>query len=241
MSRQKWNNDPLALAFIDYFEGKSNAFVYSKTNLGEFEKLYVSYFFRDMDEMPFLEKTALDYCTGSILDVGAGAGCHSILLQDWELEVTALEISNGSCEIMRKRGIENVIQSDIFKYSGEQYDTLLFLMNGIGVCGTLAGMYRLLIHLKTLLRPNGQIIFDSSDIEDAYLNVNNSHLDLKGEYYGEVEFTLEYREIVSKSFRWLYIDRGNMQRIAEDCGFKFELLEEGRENDYLARLQLLMV
>ena len=98
----------------------------------------IPYLFRSYKEMPILEQKALDLAYGDVLDVGCGAGSHSLFLQnDRNLKVQAIDISNGAIEICRKRGVANAMVEDIFKLEARQYDTLLFLMNGSGIIGRL--------------------------------------------------------------------------------------------------------
>ena len=138
--------------------------------------------------MPELEVLALQQCRGSVLDVGAGAGCHALALQRRGLQVTALDISEGAVEAMQRQGVRQVLRQDIFQLKGAAYDTLLMLMNGIGIAGTLEGLERFLEHAKTLLRPGGQILLESSDILYMYEEEDGSvMLDRNAGYYGEVK------------------------------------------------------
>ncbi|WP_431212689.1 class I SAM-dependent methyltransferase [Puia sp. P3] len=127
----------------------------------------VDVFFRDMEKMPELEWVALQQCRGRILDIGAGAGSHALALQKMGQDITALDISPQAVEIMKARGVKNVIEGDFFQLGGGKYDTLLMLMNGIGISGTTDGLRRFFASARGLLKPGGQLIFDSSDV--AYL------------------------------------------------------------------------
>jgi hypothetical protein len=77
---------------------------------------------------------------------------------------------------MRRRGVKKVINSDVFQYELEQFDTIIMMMNGIGLCGDMEGLKRFLEYLKKLLVSGGQIIFDSSDI--AYLYKDDDFISL---------------------------------------------------------------
>ena len=73
---------------------------------------------------------------------------------------------------MKKRGEKKVVNEDIFEFMGQKYDTVLLMMNGIGVVGTLSKFEKFLSHLKNLLHKNGQVAFDSSDIRYLYKKQN---------------------------------------------------------------------
>ncbi len=110
--------------------------------------------------MPHLEKLALSECSGKILDVGAAAGCHSLILQENGLDTSAMEISELCCDVMLKRDIKQIIRNDFFHYSDKKFDTILLLMNGIGIAGNLNRLNEFLIKAGKLLNPGGKIIFD---------------------------------------------------------------------------------
>ncbi|WP_207421415.1 class I SAM-dependent methyltransferase [Desertivirga brevis] len=225
--------DVLGEALSDYYNHRSEDILWINTSYGEPEKMPVEVFFRDLQEMPEMELLALKKCKGQVLDVGGGVGSHSLLLQKRGIEVTAIEISPKACGIMKDRGVKNVVNQDIFKYKDCRYDTLLFLMNGIGLCGTVENLNGLLQHCKSLLKPGGQIIFDSSDI--SYLYEDKNIRKPKG-YYGEVAFQYQYKNISDEWFNWLYIDPVTFNDIARGLSFNFELLMQDDQDQYLGRL-----
>jgi SAM-dependent methyltransferase len=203
------------------------------------EYIKVSHLFRPFKKMPELEALALEYCTGSILDIGACAGSHALELQNRGKDVTALEISEVCCSVMEKRGVFKVNCADVFHFNKGRYDTLLMLMNGIGIAGTLSGLETLLRHLKNLLNPGGKILFDSSDIDYAFYESDGSKwVDLNNNYYGQVKYEMEYRGVKGEKFDWLFIDKDKMQEIAAMCGYNFSVLADGNHYDYLGELKL---
>ena len=229
--------DPFEKAFYDYLDGNINATIVVNINKGEADDIPISYFFRAYENMPELEKKALDLCYGSILDIGAGSGSHSLFLQDNGADVTALDIKKGFVDIMKKRGVKRVIQSDIFDFKGHKFDTLLMMMNGIGFAENFDGLSVFLRSAKKMLNPGGQLILDSSDLMYLYEEEDGSYaINLNMEYYGEVLYQIEYMGIKGKPFNWLYIDFDNLSLIAEQSGFKSEKVFEDDHYNYLARL-----
>jgi precorrin-6B methylase 2 len=232
-------NDPFGEAIHDYFENGKAPDLVVNSNYTEDENIPVSYLFRTKNEMPEIEITALEYCRGKILDIGAAAGCHSVILQEKGFEITALEKSEKACEVLKKRNISKIVCDDIFNYTGTKFDTILLLMNGAGIGETLTGLKKLLLHLKKLLAENGQILIDSSDIKYLFEEEDGSFwIDLTNDsYYGEMEYEVKYKESVSK-FKWLFVDFQNLKKIAGKAGFDCKLVENGEHNDYLAQLKL---
>jgi precorrin-6B methylase 2 len=230
-------NDPFGEAISDYFEkGKAPALTVN-SNYTEGEKIAASHFFRTENEMPSIEMTALKNCSGKILDVGAAAGCHAIILQKKGFNVTALEKSEKAAEVMRKRGIQKVLCLDIHSYKENKFDTILLLMNGAGIGETLAGLEKLLFHLKSLLTEKGQILMDLSDIKYLFEEKDGSvWIDLANDaYYGEMEYEVKYKKSVTK-FKWLFIDFETLENICKKAGLKCEKIVSGSNFDYLAKL-----
>lgn len=225
--------DVLGEALSDFYTQCSKDILWINTSYGEPEEMPVDVFFRDLEEMPEMELLALKKCRGQVLDIGAGVGSHSLLLQERDIDVTAIEISPKACGIMKARGVEKVVNGDIFKYKDRRYDTLLFLMNGIGLCGTVEDLKVLLERCKSLLKPGGQIIFDSSDISYLYQDKN---IRKPEGYFGEVRFQYQYKYISDEWFNWLYIDPVTLNDIARGLSFNFELLMQDDQDQYLGRL-----
>lgn len=223
--------DVFGKALLDFYQFGQTEKLWLHNNYGKPEEMPVEVFFRSEHELSELEEYALSICKGKILDIGAGVGAHSLILQSFGLDVTALEISATACEIMKNRGIKKVIHGDIFS-DQKDYDTLLLLMNGIGLCGDIKGLDKLLPHLKRFLKKDGQIILDSSDI--SYLYYPGTFPTEK--YYGEITFQYEYQSVKGDWFNWLYIDIERLKSIAKTHGFSCELLLEDDMDQYLARL-----
>ncbi|QCR22680.1 bifunctional 2-polyprenyl-6-hydroxyphenol methylase/3-demethylubiquinol 3-O-methyltransferase UbiG [Pontibacter sp. SGAir0037] len=233
-------NDPIGAALKDYMQGAAGVQIVVESNITEDDTIPVSYLFREYEAMPELEQLALKECKGVILDIGAGAGCHSLALQRMGLQVTALDISEGAIAAMKERGIQQVLEKNVFDLHDLQFDTLLMLMNGIGIAGDLYGLTRFLKHARTLLRAGGQILLESSDILYMFEEEDGSVLlDLNAGYYGEVVYNMRYKEHETGSFKWLFIDAAILQDYAEEQGFGFRLLYEGEFGNYLAQLTLI--
>ena len=192
----------------------------------------VSYYFRNFKKMPELEQLAVEKCFGKVLDIGAAAGSHTLELQRRGLEVSALEISPSACEVMEARGVKQIICGDFFQFSGQKFDTLLLLMNGIGICATLDGFKLFLAKADTLLNAGGQIIFDSCDTAYMYEDTPKP----TGHYYGEIKTRYEFDRQLTGWFQWLYLDQMTMQRMATACGFHSEIIFEDENDQYLAVL-----
>ncbi|RVT98040.1 methyltransferase domain-containing protein [Mucilaginibacter limnophilus] len=224
-------NDILGQAIYNYQHNERKHKLWIHNRYGAKEEMPVKTYFRDEDNMPDLEWLALNECRGKVLDIGAGAGSHALILQERGFDVTALEISPLAAKVMQERGVSNIIETDIFKYNSQQYDTLLLLMNGIGLTGSLRNLRAFLRHAKTLLNKGGQLLFDSSDV--TYLYEDGLP---KDRYHGEIWYEYEYQRQKSGWFSWLYIDKQTLLKIAGEEGWTTEVLLEDELGQYLVRL-----
>lgn len=230
-------NDPIGQAILDYARTGLNKDILVQSDVCDDDVLSSAHLFRTYEEMSILEQTAVDLAEGKVLDVGAGAGAHSIELKRRGKDVHAIDISPGAVSTLLARGIP-ARQINFFDLQGERYDTLLFLMNGIGIGGTLESVRKMLLHAKSLLSKNGKIVCDSTDIRYLFEDEDGSYwIDLNAAYYGEVNFLIEYENHSSGWFDWLYIDFDTFSAIAEECGFTVNHIFE-EDDQYLAELCL---
>jgi len=230
--------DILGKALLDYESGNYTEDIKTYSSLDEEDIIPVPYLFRDFKKMPMLEQKALKLCKGSVLDIGCGAGSHSLYLQKKGFAVTALDQSPGAIETCRLRGVEQTVLKGIHDFNNKKFDTLLMLMNGIGIVGKLNNIDSFFTHLKSLLNPNGQILLDSSDIIYMYDEDEDGGYWIPDDqnYYGEVTFEMEYKREKSKPLDWLYLDYNTLQRAANANNLSCELVSKGKHYDYLAKL-----
>lgn len=231
-------DDPIGRAVYDFHFHSINQAILVHSDDFDDDQIETTYLFRDYKKMPALEKKALSLCSGTVLDVGACAGCHSVYLQEKGIEVTSVEISKLCCDVLKDRKLKDVVCSDIFQFNDRKFDTILLLMNGTGIAGTIDGLDILFHHLKTLLNPGGQILIDSSDLIYLYEQEDGSALiDIAAErYYGELIFRTEYKGWISEPFPWLYIDQHNLANSLEKNQLKLKNLYHGKHFDYLAQI-----
>ncbi len=230
------DKDPLGTMVNDFYCGDSEAFLNVWSSTLEMSTMQGTTMFREFEKMNDVEKCALAACRGRILDVGAGAGCHSLELQSRGLDVNAIDISPGCVEVMRRRGIKKPYHRNILDLNNFRYDTILMLMNGIGICSSLDGLNLFIQHLDTLLAPGGQLLADSTDLTKKFLENGVAVYDENGGYCGETDFVMIYKGLRSDPFSWLYVDFEMLHTICNFHGFQCDKLLEMEENHFLARI-----
>ncbi len=239
--------DPMGRAIADYYRTGTADRLRVFSPMFEEDEIPVQTLFRQYKDMPGIEQTAINMAKGRTLDVGAAAGCHSLVLQERGTDVTAIDISPLSVETMKLRGVKKVLEREFFSLgcqqateqralSGDsirrsQYDTILMLMNGIGIVGTLDRMPAFFGLLNKILAPGGQVLCDSSDISYVFEG-DMPEMD----YYGEQSFRMQYKDTIGEPFPWLYIDADTLRVAAANNGYRVEVVAEGEHFDYLARI-----
>ena len=223
-------------AIAEYFKTQKASKLRVFSPMFEEDEIPLTTLFRSYESMPEIERKALDMAKGRVLDVGAGAGCHSLVLQERGMDVTAIDISPLSVETMKERGVKKVLEQDFFTLEG-QFDTILMVMNGIGIVGTLDRMPEFFKQLDKMLAPEGQVLCDSSDISYVFED-EEGMIDIPNEmdYYGEHSFQMQYKDTIGEPFDWLYIDADTLKQKAGRCGYAVEVVAEGGHYDYLARI-----
>ncbi len=224
-------------AIADYWKTKKADRLRVFSPMFEEDEIPLTTLFRNYENMPEIERKALDMATGRTLDVGAASGCHSLVLQKKGIDVTAIDISPLAVETMKNRGVQKAIEQDFFTLAGQQYDTILMLMNGIGIVGTLERLPKFFRQLDRILAPGGQVLCDSSDISYVFED-ENGMMDIPDEmdYYGEQSFRMQYKDTIGEPFDWLYIDADTLKEQAAMNDYHAEVVAEGKHYDYLARI-----
>ena len=228
--------DPMGRAIADYWKTKKAERLRVFSPMFEEDEIPLTTLFRSYDSMPEIERKALDLAKGRVLDVGAGAGCHSLVLKERGIDVTAIDISPLSVETMKERGVKKVLEQDFFTLDG-QFDTILMLMNGIGIVGTLERLPKFFKQIDKILAPGGQVLCDSSDISYVF-ETEDGIIELPDDmsYYGEHSFQMQYKDTIGEPFDWLYIDADTLKEKAVRNGYAVEVVAEGEHYDYLARI-----
>ncbi|MEG1586263.1 MAG: class I SAM-dependent methyltransferase [Bacteroidales bacterium] len=233
------DNDAYGKGLLAYYNGNHNAKFTVYSDIADTEKWEIAAFFRDYEKMPKAEQIALDLCHGRVLDIGAGAGSHALWLQQRHHKVTAIDISEGAVEVMKERHVEDARLQDFFTMKEEKFDTLLLLMNGVGIVQRINRFGEFFSKAKELLNEGGRILLDSSNIIYLFMEEDGSALiDLNSNYYGEMEYRMDFANYKGPSFGWIFIDFDTLAELAAQHGFTCEKRYEDDHYLYLAELRM---
>jgi SAM-dependent methyltransferase len=226
-------------ALSDFINGKENVQLDVLSDLSEDDVMDVSYYFRKQSELPKIEQKALKLCGGKVLDVGACVGAHSIPLSEEGYEVKAIEVSQTAVNYLESKGV-SVVQTSFQEFqTDEKFDTILLLMNGIGLAGKLSRLTLFLEKCYHLLAPGGRVICDSTDVHYFYEDEDGAvwH-DLNADYFGDFKFKMKYGSLEDDWFDWVYVDQETLTEYAIKCGFNVKLhFSDEQEHMFLMELK----
>lgn len=233
--RLRWG--PLADALRAYQDGRTDARLVVRTDLGTREEWPAALFFRTPAEFPPLEREALRHCGRRVIEVGAGAGPHALALLREGHEVLAVEALPEIAALLAERGVETVTVRPLDDLPAGAADTVLLLMNGLGLAGTLEGLQPLLESAARLLAPGGRIVADSTDPR-RFLEIDDEEpvVGQDGRYGGEVQFQVEFDGAKGSPFPFLYVDAGTLVKHASRAGLTLEAALPFENGTYLAIL-----
>ena len=233
---------PLGRALLDFHRGATSVQIMVHTDLWLDEPTPVEEFYRPDDQpLPELERTALGLCRGRTLDLGAGAGRHALELQGRGYDVTAIDVAPEAVEIMRERGVTDARHGDFTAVTGERFDTILLLMHGIGLVGTLAGLALFFDQAQHHLSKNGRIVFDSADlgiVMPEQFDDGLAEWRFGGLYPGEVEYRLTYGDFEGEPYPWLFVDPVTLADRARAASLRSQVVARGARGTFLARVSI---
>jgi SAM-dependent methyltransferase len=230
---------PYGAALLAYLEGDAGAALILRRDDGQEAPMPVSHFFREPSAFTPVENAAIRHCIGRVLDVGAGTGLHSLVLQQKGLRVTAIDVSAQAVAVMTRRGVKDVHCADLFTYEGGPFDTVLMMGHGIGTVETIAGLDRFLAHARGFLAEGGQVLLDSLDVRGTADPTNLAYQEANrraGRYVGEIRLQLEYQGEKGPYCGWLHVDATTLKEHAGGAGWGCDVIAEQDGGDYLARL-----
>ncbi|MHB9027476.1 MAG: class I SAM-dependent methyltransferase [Candidatus Latescibacterota bacterium] len=226
-------------ALLDFTEVKTDAIITLGRDDGFAVDFPVGFFFRAGMGFSPIDTIALEHCRGEVLDIGAGAGCHSLALQEKDFAVTAIDSISRAVEVMKRRGVKDAWCGDIFSFASHPFDTALMLGHGVGITGDLEGLDRFLEKMHGLINPSGQLLVDSLDVRITNDPANLAYQESivrQGGYRGEIRMRFDYRGQAGALMKWLHVDFETLQEIAAARGWTCRELHREPTGEYLACL-----
>ncbi len=224
-----------------FVRGDHEAILTLERDDGLVSEVPVRVFFHGPGDWFPIETLALRRCRGRVLDVGAGAGRHALWLQEHGHLVTAIDVSAAAVAIMRESGLRDPRLLDVWDLNEGSFDTIIILGRSIGIAADLAGLDRLLVHLRGLLAAHGRILLTSLDVSKSQDPAHATYCEANeqdGRYAGETRFRERFGDLLGPVVRWLYVDPAALERAGRRCGLHIQVLQMEPDGNYLAELRL---
>ena len=188
------------------------------------------------------ERRAVKQVKGRVLDVGCGAGRHSLYLQQKGFDVTAIDNSPGAVKVCKLRGIKKALVrpiEEIDKFKASSIDSVIMMGNNFGLFGSRAKAKSLLKKFARITSPEARII---TGTRDPYQTTDPDHLQYhklnikRGRMAGQIRFRVRFKRTVGKWFDYLFVSRAEMQDILNGTGWQVKEFIGSDEPNYIAIL-----
>lgn len=187
-------------------------------------------YFSEHKDWSRAERRVLRLAAGRVLDIGCGAGRHSLYLQSQGFDVTGIDLSPGAVRVCRMRGLKKVLVrpiKDVDKFAPDSFDTVLMLGNNFGLFGSRAGARRTLRKLARVTSDGARIIAQSLD---PHATDNPEHLQYhrrnlrRGRMAGQIRMRVRFGRSIGPWFDYLLVSPREMEEVLEGTGWGVEKL-----------------
>ncbi|MHA2358110.1 MAG: class I SAM-dependent methyltransferase [Candidatus Heimdallarchaeaceae archaeon] len=197
-------------------------------------------YFSSYEEWAPYEKIAMDYVKGKVLDIGCGAGRHSLYLQEKDFDVLGIDNSPLAIKVCRLRGLRKakVLSLDEVRFNPGSFDTIIMMGNNFGLFGNFDNAKKMLRRFCKITSKDGLII---AETRDPYQTDNPAHLDYqelnreRGRMSGQIRIRVRFNKYTTPWFDYLLVSQEEMKKIIKSTGWKVNKFIES-QGDYIAIL-----
>jgi SAM-dependent methyltransferase len=188
-----------------------------------------------------LDRKAMRFARGRVLDVGCGGGRVCLHLQERGQKVVGIDVSPGAVEVCRRRGVRDVrlCSIDDVDDSLGVFDTIVMLGNNFGLFASAAKAKRLLRRFHRLTSDRGRIVAETRDVHRtddpahlAYQKRNRA----RGRLSGQIRIRIRYRDQATPWFDYLMVSQEELEALLDGTGWRLERVLES-DDTYIAVIQ----
>ncbi len=200
-------------------------------------------YFAQFKDWPKIQKQAIKYAHGRVLDVGAGAGRVSLYLQKKNFNVAAIDNSGLAIKICKKRGVKQAKLlpiENISNFKPNIFDTIIMFGSNFSLFGNLKKAKRLLKSFHKITSPNALIIAETKDphktkdpVHLEYINSNKK----KGKLPGQTRIRVRFKKYMGNWFEYLIVSKTEMKEILKDTGWKVKRFIDSDKSFYIAIIE----
>lgn len=197
-------------------------------------------YFRDYKQWSPRERRAIKLAKGGILDIGCGAGRHSLYLQQKGFDVTGIDISPGAVKVCKLRGLKKAFVrpiGDVDKFKPDSFDTVLMLGNNFGLFGSAEGAKLILKKLYRITSRDARIV---AGTRNPYKTSDPNHLQYhrlnkkRRRLAGQIRMRVRFGRTVGEWFDYLFVSPEEMEDVLSDTDWQVERFIAPEEANYFA-------
>ncbi len=200
-------------------------------------------YFSEYEEWSESERIMIDKARGNTIDIGCGAGRHSLYLQGNEFDVTGIDNSPGAIEVCRSRGLKKALVrsiEEIDKFEPDTFETILMLGNNFGLFGSAENAKFTLERMQLITTPSAKIIVKTIN---PYLTDDDAHLKYQernkklGRMTGQIRLRVRYGIYVGEWFDYLFVSPEEMEMILRDTGWQIKEMIDPDQVTFFALIE----
>ncbi len=200
-------------------------------------------YFTEYEEWSEAEREAIGKARGKTLDIGCGAGRHSLYLQNKGFDVTGIDNSNGAVRVCKMRGLKKALVrsiEEIDKFPKNSFETILMLGNNFGLFGSRRKAKNILNQMSRITVENAQIIAGTLD---PYQTTDENHLSYhrlnrrRGRMPGQIRIRVRYHRIVGEWFDYLFVSPAEMEDILQGTDWQIKEFIGSSDPNYITVIE----
>lgn len=172
-----------------------------------------------------IERRAMRFVRGRVLDVGCGGGRVSLHLQARGIEVLGVDPSPGAIECCRRRGVHEarLLGIDQLDATLGSFDTIVMLGQNFGLLGSRSRARRLLGRLARLSTSRGRIVAETFDPHASNESVHRRYRKKNvrlGRMPGQLRVRIRYRDLATPWIDWLQVSPSELEDLLDGTGWR---------------------
>lgn len=240
------SNDAFGQALWDYYKNRNvtTSHVIERDDglIDTPQSLGMKQYFMDYGKWGYVEKEAIKYAHGKVMDIGCGAGRHSLYLQKKKHNVLAIDNSPLTIKVAKSRGVKRakvLSFEDIGILKPSKFDTIIMFGNNFGLFGNFKKARKQLKILHGITSLNGIIIattinpYKTKSIEHKEYHKYNRK---KGNLGGQAKIRIRYKKLIGAWFDYLLVSKDELLQILAGTGWKIKKIIEEKKNPVYAMI-----
>ena len=209
---------------------------------GYFSTSQPELYFSEYEDWSLHEKKAMEFVKGRVLDIGCGAGRHSLYLQKKGFDVLGIDKSPLAVKVCKLRGLKKakVMSIEGINFKSSSFNTIIMMGNNFGLFGSFKKARKLLERFYGMTSENVLIIAETLD---PYKTDNPAHLEYqefnrkRGRMSGQLRIRVRFGKYATNWFDYLIVSKEEMKEILEGTGWKAREFIDSGDSSYIAIIE----